>query len=396
MADAKALASLAAMFEIDRLLSEPERAAIARARRFADSYVGPRAQAWQDAQEFPRQALVEACAQGLADLELSRDHGGQGLSFIAKLRAIEAIARQDMAFAFSLVNHHNALTRIARDAKGDVRELVAAMRRGEIVGCTALTEPGAGSDFAAIRTTARRDGEGWLLDGAKTWITNAAVAGAVICYAQTEPGAGWRGIAAFLVRDDRPGFVREAPLRFHGGSAIGAGGFRLENYRARGEEMLQPPGAGFKAAMAGINGARTYVAGLCCAMLEASLETAARYGLQRRIFGQPILEHEGQRWALADIATELEAARLLTDKAALIVQQGGDAVLAAAHCKKFAVRVALKGLADCIQLMGAEGLKSQYVLGRHLTNAKLCAFTDGSTEIQNERIGRHLMQRFSD
>jgi len=384
------------MFDIDTLLTEPERAAIARADAFAQTYVAPRAQAWQDGYEFPRQALVDACAAGLADLELSPDFGGQGLGFIAKLRAIEAISRHDMAFAFSLVNHHNAMTRIARDAKADVRDLIAAMRRGEIIGCTALTEPGAGSDFAAIKTTARRDGQDWVLDGAKAWITNAAVAGAIICYAQTEPGAGWRGIASFLVRDDRPGFVREAPFRFHGGSAIGAGGFRLENYRARPDEMLQPPGAGFKAAMNGINGARTYVAGMCCAMLDAGLETAARYGLQRQIFGQPILEHEGQRWALADIATDLEAARLLTDKAALIVQQGGDAVLAAGHCKKFAVRVALKGLADCIQLMGAEGLKSKYVLGRHLTNAKLCAFTDGSTEIQNERIGRIVMAKYAD
>ncbi|MGE0660548.1 MAG: acyl-CoA dehydrogenase family protein [Reyranellaceae bacterium] len=382
------------MHDIDDRLTPEESAIVARAARFAETRIAPRSQAWQDAWAFPREALVEACGEGLAEVELAREHGGRGMGFVAKLRTYEAIARHDMAFAFSLINHHNAMTRIARDAKGDVRELIAAMRRGEVIGCTALTEPGAGSDFAAIRTTARKDGEAWVIDGAKAWITNAAVAGAVICYAQTEPGAGWKGIAAFLVRDDRPGFVREEPFRFHGGSAIGAGGFRLEGYRARADEMLQPPGAGFKAAMTGINGARTYVAGFCCAMLDAGIEAAARYGMRRRIFGQPVLEHEGQRWALADAATDLEAARLLTDKAALIVAAGGDAVLAAAHAKKFAVRVALKGLADCVQLMGAEGLKSKYPLGRHLTNAKLCAFTDGSTEIQNERIGRHLMQRY--
>ena len=382
------------MFDIDSRLTPEEAAIVAQAARFAENRVAPRAQAWQDAWEFPRDALVEACKEGLAEIELAREHGGRGMGFIAKLRAYEAIARHDMAFAFSLINHHNAMTRIARDAKGDVRELVAAMRRGEVIGCTALTEPGAGSDFAAIATTARKDGEAWVIDGAKAWITNAAVAGAVICYAQTEPGAGWKGIAAFLVRDDRPGFVREEPFRFHGGSAIGAGGFRLEGYRARADEMLQPPGAGFKAAMTGINGARTYVAGFCCAMLDAGIETAARYGMRRQIFGKPVLEHEGQRWALAEAATDLEAARLLTDKAALIVAAGGDAVLAAAHAKKFAVRVALKGLADCVQLMGAQGLKSEHPLGRHLANAKLCAFTDGSTEIQNERIGRHLMQRY--
>jgi len=383
------------MHDIDGRLTPEETAIVAQAARFAETRIAPRAQAWQDGWTFPREALVEACAEGLAEIELAPGHGGKGMSFLAKLRAYEAIARHDMAFAFSLINHHNAMTRIARDAKGDVSTLVAAMRRGEVIGCTALTEPGAGSDFAAIRTTARKDGETWVIDGAKAWITNAAVAGAVICYAQTEPGAGWKGIAAFLVRDDRPGFVREEPFRFHGGSAIGAGGFRLEGYRARAEEMLQPPGAGFKSAMTGINGARTYVAGFCCAMLDAGIETAARYGMTRQIFGQPVLEHEGQRWALADAATDLEAARLLTDKAALIVADGGDAVLAAAHAKKFAIRVALKGLADCVQLMGAEGLKSKYPLGRHLTNAKLCAFTDGSTEIQNERIGRHLMQRYA-
>lgn len=382
------------MDDIDSRLTNDETAIVAQAAHFAETRIAPRAQAWQDGWEFPRAALVEACGEGLAEIELGREHGGKGMGFLAKLRAFEAIARHDMAFAFSLINHHNAMTRIARDARGDVRDLIAAMRRGEVIGCTALTEPGAGSDFAAIATTARRDGDGWIVDGAKAWITNAAVAGAVICYAQTEPGAGWKGIAAFLVRDDRPGFVREAPFRFHGGSAIGAGGFRLENYRARADEMLQPPGAGFKSAMTGINGARTYVAGFCCAMLDAGIETAARYGMQRKIFGQPVLEHEGQRWALADAATDLEAARLLTDKAALIVAQGGDAVLAAAHAKKFAVRVALKGLAECVQLMGAEGLKNKYPLGRHLTNAKLCAFTDGSTEIQNERIGRWLMQRY--
>lgn len=382
------------MYDLDSLLTAEERALVADAAGFAETSVAPHAQAWQDAYAFPREALVAACAAGLADIELSAEHGGRGFGFVAKLRAIEAIARHDMAFAFSLVNHHNAMARIARDAKGDVRDLVSAMRRGEIIGCTALTEPGAGSDFAAIATVARRDGDGWILDGAKAWITNAAAAGAIICYAQTQPGAGWRGIAAFLVRDDRAGFVREAPFRFHGGSAIGAGGFRLESYRVRADEMLQPPGDGFKSAMASINGARTYVAGMCCAMLDAGMETAARYGMRRRIFGQPVLEHEGQRWALADAATDLEAARLLTDKAALAVHRREDAVLAAAHAKKFAVRVALKGLADCVQLMGAEGLKSGHALGRHLANAKLCAFTDGSTEIQNERIGRHLMQRY--
>lgn len=383
------------MDALDDLIGPAGRDTIARAEAFAREHVVPHAQSWQDHRHFPLAALQQACAAGLCEIELDPRWGGPGLGFATKLRMVEAISRHDMAFAFSLVNHHNALARIARDGNADrVGELLAQMRRGEKIGCTALTEPGAGSDFGAIATRAERDGDGWRLNGAKAWITNAAVADAIICYARTDSAAGWRGIAAFLVRGDRPGFVREKPFELYGGYAIGAGGFRLENYRAEDGDLLQPPGAGFKSAMTGINGARTYVAGMCCAMLESGLETAARYALRRQAFGKPIIEHQGQGWALAEIATDLEAARLLTDKAARIVHAGGDAVIAAAHAKKFAVRVALKGLADCMQVMGAEGLRTRYPLARHIANAKLAAYTDGSTEIQNERIARSLMERY--
>jgi acrylyl-CoA reductase (NADPH) len=145
--------------------------------------------------------------------------------------------------------------------------------------------------------------------------------------------------------------------------------------------------------MTGINGARTYVAGMACAMLESGLQTAARYGAQRDLFGKKLIEHQGQRWKLADIATELEAARLLVDRAARAVHRGEDAMLPAAYAKKFAVEAAQRGLAACIQFMGAEGLRNDHPLGRHLANAKLAAFTDGSTEIQNERIAQAVAER---
>jgi alkylation response protein AidB-like acyl-CoA dehydrogenase len=147
-------------------------------------------------------------------------------------------------------------------------------------------------------------------------------------------------------------------------------------------------------ALAGINGARTYVAAMCCGMLQASLETAVRYTQQRRTFGQAVIEHQGVRWKLVDAATDLEAARLLTYRAARLIDEGGDAVLPAAHAKKFATEMALRRIADCIQAMGANGLRAEYPLARHLAGAKIAAYTDGSIEMMNERIGVGLGQVF--
>src|SRR6185312_6609688 len=193
---------------------------IATAHDFAHRVVARQAAEWQDARTYPLEAVREACRAGLAEIELAKAYGGMELGFATKLRAFEAIAAHDFAFAFALINQHNATTRIARDMAGrGVEELIAQMRRGEKIGCPALTEPGAGSDFAAIKTRATKDGDGWRLNGAKAWITNAAVCDVAICYAQTDPDSGWRGIAAFLVRADRPGFVREAPFDITGGMA---------------------------------------------------------------------------------------------------------------------------------------------------------------------------------
>jgi len=336
-----------------------------------------------------------ACAAGLNTIELAKQHGGQGLSFSCKLRAFEEIAKADFAFSFALINHHNACARFARDGKpAHVARLLPRMIKGELIGCAGLSEPGVGSDFGGLEMSAVKVEGGWKLNGAKAWITNAAVAGLSIAYAQTDRSQGYRGIACFVIEAERPGFQRDKPFELHGGHAIGVGGFRLTDYLAPDEALLQPPGQGFKAALAGINGARTYVAAMCCGLLQASLETAVRYTGQRKTFGQPVIDHQGVRWKLVDAATDLEAARLLTYRAARLIDEGGDAVLAAAHAKKFATEMALGRIADCIQAMGANGLRAEYPLARHLAGAKIASYTDGSIEMMNERIGVALPQVF--
>lgn len=380
---------------LDEILAPEERAVVARAREFAEAHVAPNAARWEWQRHYPLETIKAACAAGLHTIELGKRHGGQGLSFSCKLRAFEEIARHDFAFAFALINHHNAMARFARDGQPPhVARLLPRMIAAEVIGCAGLSEPGVGSDFGGLEMRAERVDGGWRLNGAKAWITNAAVAGLSIAYAQTDRSKGYRGIACFAIEADRPGFHRETPFELHGGHAIGVGGFELTDYFAPDEAVLKPPGEGFKAALAGINGARAYVAAMCCGMLQASLETAVRYTQQRKTFGRPVIEHQGVRWKLVDAATDLEAARLLAYRAARLIDEGGDAVLPAAHAKKFATEMALRRIGDCIQAMGANGLRADYPLARHLACAKIAAYTDGSIEMMNERIGAGLGQVF--
>ena len=380
---------------LDEVLTAEERAVVARAKAFAEEQVAPNAARWEWERRYPLETIKAACAAGLNTIELAKKHGGQGLSFSCKLRAFEEIARHDFAFAFALINHHNAVARFARDGQpAHVARLLPRMIAGDVIGCAGLSEPGVGSDFGGLEMSAVKVEGGWKLNGAKAWITNAAVAGLSVAYAQTDKAQGYRGIACFAIEADRPGFQRDKPFELHGGHAIGVGGFRLVDYLVPDEAVLHPPGQAFKAALAGINGARAYVAAMCCGMLQASLETAVRYTQQRKTFGQPVLDHQGVRWKLVDAATDLEAARLLTYRASRLIDEGGDAVLPAAYAKKFATEMAVQRIADCIQAMGANGLRAEYPLARHLAGAKIAAYTDGSIEMMNERIGAGLTQVF--
>ncbi len=380
---------------LDEVLTPEERAVVARARQFAEEQVAPNAARWEWERRYPLETIKAACAIRLNTIELARKHGGQGLSFSCKLRAFEEIAKADFAFAFALINHHNACARFARDGQpAHVARLLPRMIAGELIGCAGLSEPGVGSDFGGLEMTAERVEGGWKVNGAKAWITNAAVAGLSVAYAQTDRSQGYRGIICLAIEAERPGFHREKPFELHGGHAIGVGGFRLIDYIAPDEAVLHPPGKAFKAALAGINGARAYVAAMCCGMLQASLETAVRYTQQRKTFGQPVIAHQGVRWKLVDAATDLEAARLLTYRAARLIDEGEDAVMPAAYAKKFATDMAMQRIADCIQAMGANGLRAEYPLTRHLAGAKIAAYTDGSIEMMNERIGAALPQVF--
>lgn len=379
--------------EFDRTLSVDAQEMLRQASEYAQTQIAPLAKEWEYARQSPVDAIRRACAAGFASVELPRSFGGPALPFTAKMRLAEEFARHDLAFTFALVQQQNVLVRIAEVAPARLAQaLVPRMLTGELIGCTAMSEPAAGSDFGAIRTRATKVEGGWELTGEKGWIANAAVADVILTYAQTDPAAGNKGVACFIVRADEPGFRRHPAYELHGGHAIGVGGFSLERHFVSDEAVLYPPGEGFKSAMSGVNRARVYVSAMNAGLLDASLATALCYGEQRQAFGARLLDFQGLRWKLVDVATDLEALRLLTYRAARLIEAGEDAQQAAAMAKKFGNDRALAGVAACMQAMGANGLRADYPLARHLAAAKLLAYTDGSVEMMNERIG-HLLRR---
>ncbi len=371
-------------------------ALIARAEPFATSVIARSAAQWEHERQWPGEALATTASIGLNRIQVPAEQGGYDLPFTVKMRVVEVFARYDMAFSFAWVNAHNATVRLARDGSPAQRERwLPGLLSGTSVGTVCLTEPGTGSDFPAIATRARRNGQGWVLDGAKAWATNAAGADHAVVYAQTDPAAGNKGIAGFLVDLAAPGVSARQVEPLVGGHAIGAGGFRLEGVELDADGLFYPPGEAFGRALASINGARTYVAAMCNAMLDTALRIAVAHAQQRHTFGSPLADRQGLRWMLADAATDLEASCLLTERAAALIDAGEDAVEAAAHAKKFSVRIAERRLRDCMQVLGAAGLRESCPIGRHLVGARIANYVDGTTEMQNERIAAMLMRRLA-
>ena len=366
-------------------LSSSEQALIAQAERFAQQHLSHVES--QQPSRFYRELLVQACEAGLAAIEVPADQGGAGASFAARARVCEVLAQQHAGFAFSLVNHHNVIVRIARQGNAVARERwLATMLSGEQIGCTAMTEPQSGSDFTSMRTVARRDGDGWILNGAKDWITNTAYADVFLVYAQTDPDAGARGIAGFLVDAGTPGFERGEIHAGFGTEGIGAGAFQLHDVRVGPESLIYSPGDGFLAAMRGVNDARTYVAAINAAMMDSALQTACRYTESRQAFGKPLSGIQGVGWPLATVATHLQALYLLVDTGiqAIVAQQDAQGI--AAMAKKYANEHAGPAIAACMQAMGARGLLPEYRLDRFLSWARAFCYTDGTPEMMNERI----------
>ena len=351
--------------------------------------IGPQAASWSLGQSPAPELYEEAAELGLIGIEVATADGGLGFGFAFKATACAAIAAADFGFAMSVVNTHNVAARLARTAPQAIKDrYLPKLLSGHLAACTALTEPGAGSDFAAIETTARKTSDGWVLKGEKSWIVNGRHAGLAIVFAQCADLEGAKGIGAFLIDLTVPGARRYAIESAYSQTSIGTGGFVLDDVTVPNENLLLTPGEAFKAILSEINGARSYVAAMCCAMLAAALRDASAYGEQRRTFGKPLSGHQSWRMHLAQATTDLAAAQALVAQAVEVVDRGCDAQLLAAEAKVHAVDTCQRHLPILLHAMGAEGLRAEYCVARHLAAAQVAALTDGSTAMLLERVAR--------
>jgi alkylation response protein AidB-like acyl-CoA dehydrogenase len=376
-------------------LNDSERSLIDAAKAFAEQHIEPFAAEWESNRRVPREMFVAAADAGLTGVLVPRELGGRGARFATAARVLEELSSSCLAATFALWVHNNVVNGIARHGtRAQIDRLVEPMLRAQRIGAFCLTEPGAGSDATAITTRASEVDGGWRINGEKAWVTNGTHADLLVVYAQTDTSLGWRGIGSFLVDASRNGVSRTTPYELIGGHAMGVSGIRFDECEISGDDVLLGPGDGFKAAMSGINHARMCVGAVCCGVLGASLEYALAHAAKRHAFGKSVLSFQGLQWELADVATDLQAARLLTYDAAAALDRGEAAVTEAAHAKKFSSRVALSGISQCMQVMGAVGALMEHPPARHLATAKLTQYLDGTTEIQNIVISRGLLKAF--
>lgn len=356
---------------------------------FASREVATAAADWSMGAEPGRDLRVRAAELGLTKLQVPAECGGLGLDFAVKVRACEILAAADFGFAMSVINTHNVAVNLARLAAPEVAaRFLPRLLDGRGTACTALTEPGAGSDVAAMTTMAVHDGDDWVITGEKSWIVNARHADVAIVYAQCGQVGEHSGIGAFLVDLTAPQCRRYPVDSPFSQTSIGTGGFELDAYRAPARHLLLAPGTALKSILREINGARIYVAAMCCGMVAEALAVVRGYGTTRTTFGRSLMQHQAWRHTVADATADLAAARALVDQAAHAFITDVDAELSAGAAKLHAVAMSQRHLPALLHAMGAEGLKTGYPFARHIAASHIAALTDGSNNMLRERLSR--------
>jgi alkylation response protein AidB-like acyl-CoA dehydrogenase len=357
-----------------------------RARRWVQDVVQPNIRTWERSTSYPRAAVV---ASGLTGMFSPAADGGLDLSPTDAIGVFEQLGRGDAALAFSISMHNAVAAAVTRAGSERVRDRWAGpLVSGEALGCLSLTEPQAGSDATAITTRATRDGAGdlWRVTGRKAWVSLGGEADVYALVAKTSDQPGHSDIAMFVVDGLDPGIRHSAPYDKAVSSFLPITDMELADVSA---QLLVPPGEGMRAALGAIDVARFDIAAIANGLHAEALDVATAYALERTAFGKPLLEHQGLAFALADVATELEAARGLTHRAAKLLGTA-DGRVAVAHAKRFGPDVAVRAAIACSEVLGANGWLNDHPLARFISLAKMLQVVDGTAEIQRIVIARDL------
>jgi len=377
---------------VDFELSPDQREIRALAREFAEAEIEPYAAEWDREHRFPRDLFGKLAELGLMGVCIPEELGGAGADFLSYILVLEELSRADAGVGVTVAVHTSAVTLpiLTFGTEEQKSRFVPPLARGEAIGAFALTEAEAGSDAGSLRTAATPEDGGWRISGAKQWITNGSQAGTFLLFARTDPDTpGARGVSAFILDADHIRVTREEEKL--GLNSSVTNDIVVEDAHVDADRMLHEEGKGFAVAMGTLDGGRIGIATQALGIAQAAYDAARAYSLERRQFGQRIADFQAIQWKLADMATEIDAARLLVHRAAWLKQEGRPHTEEGAKAKLFASEMARRQTAEAIQIFGGYGYTKEFPVERYYRDAKITEIYEGTSEIQRLVIARSVL-----
>jgi alkylation response protein AidB-like acyl-CoA dehydrogenase len=364
-------------------------------REFAAREIAPNVMRWDEASEFPQEVVQKLGEMGLMGVLFPVELGGAGLGYVDYALAVEELSAVDGSIGIIVASHNSLCTNHIFVAGDDEqkRKYIPLLASGKWLGAWGLTEPGSGSDAGSARTSAVRKGDRWVLNGNKTFITNGHYADVSVIIAVTDKSKGTRGLSAFVVEKGTPGFRPGKKENKLGLRASDTSELIFEDCEIPGENLLGQEGDGFIDSMRVLDGGRISIAALSLGIGRGAYDAARRYAQQRHQFGKAISEFQGIQWKLADMATQLDAARLLTLRAAVMKDAGQKTTLESSMAKLMASEVAVRVCDEAVQLHGGYGFIKDYPVEKFYRDVKLCTIGEGTSEIQRLIIAREILNK---
>jgi alkylation response protein AidB-like acyl-CoA dehydrogenase len=364
-------------------------------REFAETEMRPHVREWDEQQHFPIELMPKLAALGLLGIQFPEAYGGSAMSAIDYCICIEELARVDPGVALSVAAHNGLCSShiFLFGSEAQKETFLAPLARGEKIGAWGLTESTSGSDAAGMRTTATRAGACWVLNGSKTFTTHGRVCDTMVVMAVTDRTLGTKGISAFIVDKGTPGMTPGKKEDKLGMRASDTSEVLFDNCRIPTEQLLGEEGQGFVNTMQVLDAGRIGIAALAVGLAQGAYEAALSYAQERKAFGKPISNFQAIQWKLADAATKIEAARLMTYHAAYLKQCGGRTTLESSMAKLYASEIAVKVADDCVQIHGGYGFVKDYPAEKYFRDVKLTTIGEGTSEIQRLVIARQLLSR---
>ena len=362
-------------------------------REFAETEIRPFVREWDEAQAFPRSLVAKMAALGLMGIQFPEAYGGSAMSAIDYCICIEELARIDPSVSLSVAAHNGlCASHIAMfGTEAQKQQYLVPLATGTFIGAWALTEPTAGSDAARIRVAAARDGDGWVINGTKTFITHGSIGDVCVVMAVTDKSRAHRGITAFIVERGNPGLAAGRKEDKLGMRASDTSEVLFRDCRVGAHARLGDENEGFINTLQVLDAGRIGIAALAVGLAQGAYDTARRYALERTQFGQPIASFQAIQWKLVDLATKIEAARLLTYRAAYLKDRGVRTSRESAEAKLASSEVAVRAAEDCVQIHGGYGFVKDYPAEKFFRDVKLTTIGEGTSEIQRLVIARQLL-----